>query len=131
MLHQRNTLYFLTCQLTKSVVGKWFPVCTSSHSPAYCSHQCHSLSLLCIEMKLLAGCLDVPSLKDIVVVPQSGVRDLCWLRKFWLHLLQCQRGGVQQVWLIHPSCLLDYCQAFFQCSQSPRMLPYHVRSNQW
>ena len=73
----------------------------------------------------------MPSLKDIVVVPQSGGRDLRRLRIVWLHILQCQKVGVQQVWMIHPSCLLEYRQAFFQCSRSLRILNYQARSNQW
>ena len=80
---------------------------------------------------MLAGCLDVPSLKDIGVVPQSGGIDLRHLVIVWLHLLQYKIGGVQQVWLINPSCILEYCKAFLQCSQSSRILPYQARSNQW
>ena len=116
--------------LTKSVVGQWFLVCTSSPSPDYFSHQCQTLSLYCIGRILLAGCLDVPSLKDIVGVPQSGGIDLRRLDILWLHLLQYQKGGVHQVWLITPSCIMEYRQAFFQCSQSSKILPYQARSNQ-
>ena len=80
---------------------------------------------------MLFGCLDVPSLKDIVVVPQSGGKYLCRLGIVLLHLLLCQKCGVQQVWLIHPSCLIRYCQSFLQCSWSSRILCYHTISNQW
>ena len=70
------------------------------------------------------------SLKDILGVPQNGGRDLRQLGIVLLHLMQCQRGGVQQVCLIPPSCLLEYFQAFFQCSQSSRILTYQARINQ-
>ena len=46
---------------------------------------------------MIAGCLDVPSLKDIVVVPQSGGNDLRRLGIVSLHLLLCQKVGVKQV----------------------------------
>ena len=130
-MHQRTTLYLLTCHFTKSVLGQWFLICTSSPSIAYCSHHFQAISLYCIGRKLLARCIHVPSLKDIVVVPQSGGRDLCRIGIVWLHLIQCQKVGVHQVWLIHPSCLLVYCQAFFQCSRSLIILTCQERSNQW
>ena len=49
---------------------------------------------------MLSVCLNVPSLKDIVGVLQSGGRGLRWIWIVSLHIIQCQRGGVQQVWLI-------------------------------
>ena len=51
-------------------------------------------------------------MKYIVVVPQSGGKYLRRIGIVLLHFLLCQKGGVQQVWLIHPSCLLEYCQEF-------------------
>ena len=84
-LHQRTTLYFLTFQSTKSVVEHCFLVFISSPSSSSCIHQYQSLSLYCIGRVMLAGCLDVPSFKYIVIVPQSGRRDLPQLGIFhWL-----------------------------------------------
>ena len=73
----------------------------------------------------------MPFLKDIVVVPQSDGGDMHRLGIVWLHLMQCQKGDVQHVWLIPRSCIMEYCQEFFQCSQSSKILPYQARSNQW
>ena len=54
----------------------------------------------------------MPYLKDILVVLQNGGIGLRQPGIVWLHLLQCQRGGVQQVWLIPPSFLLEHRQQF-------------------
>ena len=73
---------------------------------------------------MIARCLDMTSLKDIVVVLQNIGKILRHPGIVWLHLLQCQRGGVQQVFIITSSCFLEYRQAFFQCSRSSRILTY-------
>ena len=51
---------------------------------------------------MLYGYMDMNSSKDIVVVLQNGGKNMRRPGIFWLHLLQCQGGGVQQVWLITP-----------------------------
>ena len=66
-----------------------------------------------------------------IICAKNGGRGLRRIGIVWLHLLKCQRGGVQQVWLIPPSCLLEYRQEFFQFSRSLIILPYQARSNQW
>ena len=96
----------------KSVVSHWFFVCIFSPLPASCSRQCQGLSLFCTLRILLSGCLDIPSLKDIVVVLKNSWTGLHRLWIVWLNFLQCQRGGVQQVWTIQPLCLLEYLQEF-------------------
>ena len=51
---------------------------------------------------MLDECLEVPYLKYIVVVLQNGGKGLRRPGIFWLHLLKCKGGGVQQVWMIPP-----------------------------
>ena len=55
-----------------------------------------------------AVCLDVIPFTCTVAAPQSDEKDLCLFEIFWLHLPQYQKGGVQQLLLITPSCLMVY-----------------------
>ena len=88
------------------MVDQWLLVYNSSPSPDYFIHKCQDLSLLFTGRKMLSGCMEVPSLKDIVVVLKNFGKGLRRPGIVWLHLLKCQIGGVQQVFMITPSCLL-------------------------
>ena len=105
-MHQYTNVCFLICLLIGTVVVQYFLVFTPSPSIYSSIHKCQALSLYFTVKILLAGCMGVPSLKYIAFVLQNGEKDLCWYGKARLYLLQCQRCGVQKVWLTPPSRLM-------------------------